>query len=102
MITITNPISMVLDAATACFPDIDCDVEFTVAPEQGPYGQTFWPDDGGRTRVQVAVGIPFEAVLEVLAHELAHVAAGADAGHGPAWEDAFKRIHVEYNRIAGV
>lgn len=98
-ISIQNPIQIVADAATACFPDIDCDVTFAVFPDDGPYGQTFWPDDGRRTIVQVAVGIPFEAVIEVLGHELAHVAAGKDAGHGPIWEDAFNRIHTEYNRI---
>lgn len=95
---VQNPISELEAAARDAFPAIDCDVTFAVFPDDGPYGQTLWPDDGGRVVVQVAVGIPLEAVVEVMAHELAHVVAGADAEHGQEWEAAFDAIHRAYCR----
>lgn len=45
-------------------------------------------------------GIPIAAGVEVLAHELAHVATPEDQTHGDAWRAAFDRIFEEYNRIA--
>ncbi len=37
--------------------------------------------------------------VEILAHELAHVAVGSDEEHGKAWEEAFDAIHNEFDRI---
>lgn len=37
--------------------------------------------------------------VEILAHELAHAAAGIDKDHGPEWEAAYDAIFEEYNRI---
>lgn len=103
MIEIQNPIDELRLAALEAFPDLSCSVRFASFPDDGPYGETLFPDDGSRPIVQVAVGIPMEAVIEVMAHELAHVAAGLDAGHGAIWEDAFDRIHAAYcKRMAGV
>lgn len=95
-VEVQNPIEELRLAALTVFPDLNCLVRFAAMPEEGPYGETFWPADGGRTLVHVAVGIPMEAVIEVMAHELAHVAAGPDADHGPAWEEAFEQIHAAY------
>lgn len=98
MIDIQNPIEELRLAVLDVFPDIVCVVRFASFPDDGPYGETFFPDDGRAPVVQVAVGIPMEAVIEVMAHELAHVAAGLSAGHGAEWEDAFEKIHLSYNK----
>ena len=37
--------------------------------------------------------------VEVLAHELAHVAAGAKEDHGEKWTAAYDAIKAEYDRI---
>lgn len=37
--------------------------------------------------------------VEVLAHELAHVAAGEQEGHGDKWAAAYDAIKAEYDRI---
>jgi hypothetical protein len=39
-----------------------------------------------------------DAVIEVIAHELAPVAVGLEAGHGPEWEAAFGTIHAARTR----
>lgn len=37
--------------------------------------------------------------ISALAHELAHVAVGYEAGHDESWEAAYEAIRVEYDRI---
>lgn len=96
-LTIYNPIRDVCEAALSVFPDLDCHVSFADFPDGGPRGTTEWAENGdGTAIVQVDVRLPMAGVVEVLAHELAHVAAGLDAEHGPEWQDAFERIRVAY------
>jgi len=47
--------------------------------------------------VSVDVDLPVAGAVDVLAHELAHVAAGFEEDHGPAWEAAFGAIHQRYS-----
>ena len=49
-------------------------------------------------RVQSAHRFEADAV-EVLAHELAHVAVGIEHDHDEVWQEAFDKIFEEYNRI---
>lgn len=63
-----------------------------------PYGLTDFGDDG-IVSVFVSADLRIQDAAEILAHELAHVAVGCDADHGPEWENAFDAIHAEYNRI---
>ncbi|AZS16463.1 ImmA/IrrE family metallo-endopeptidase [Paenibacillus lutimineralis] len=63
------------------------------------FGYTFFPDDGGTPVVGVSPHIKVTAAAEVLAHELAHVVAGKEAGHGREWSDAFDAIHKRANEI---
>ena len=38
--------------------------------------------------------------VEILAHELAHVASGVNHEHDTVWEDNFDKIHKQYNIIS--
>lgn len=61
------------------------------------YGITTFPADENEVPlVEISAELTVQDAVEILAHELAHVAAGIDAGHGEAWEKAFHRIHQEY------
>lgn len=55
--------------------------------------------DNDECYVYVSADIPVSGAVETLAHELAHVAVGERAQHGPEWEKAFDQIYNEYNRI---
>lgn len=96
--------SLIYDAFKNLYPDKDCecfwnpDIE---TEENGikTYGSTTFCDDGVVT-VFVTPTLPVCDCAEVFAHELAHVAVGADAEHGPEWENAFEKIFQEYNRLA--
>lgn len=49
--------------------------------------------------VEVSSDLKVSDAVEILAHELAHVAVGSNAEHGEGWEKAFEAIFNEYNRI---
>ena len=55
--------------------------------------------DDGEIQILVDPNVDIENATEIFAHELAHVAVGYDAKHGPEWDAAFDAILDEYNRI---
>ena len=56
------------------------------------------PGDGIGPEI-IAEGVKVLDAVEILSHELAHVAVGADHEHDEVWEAAFDAIFKEYNRI---
>lgn len=68
-------------------------------------GMTVFPgegsDESAAPTVYISVDLPIKHAVEILAHELAHVAAGSAEGHGEAWEFAFGYIHQEYLKGQG-
>ena len=63
------------------------------------FGLTIFPDDGSTPVVCVSAEAPISAAPELLAHELAHVAAGEAAEHGPEWKAAEEAIAKKYDEI---
>lgn len=63
------------------------------------YGVTIFPEDGSAPMIFISADLKLSDAVEIFAHELAHVAAGASAGHGEEWDKAFENIFAEYNRI---
>lgn len=61
-------------------------------------GLTSWNEDG-TIDVDISAKLTVADAVEILAHELAHVAAGENEGHGEKWEQAFDAIRAEFNRI---
>ena len=49
--------------------------------------------------VEISSDLKVSDSVEILAHELAHVAVGSNAEHSEEWEKAFDAIFTEYNRI---
>lgn len=101
-----NPFDLVIEAYETLYGK-PCLVQFVEGMYNGegdPWGCTEFVE-GKSPRVSVDVRCPFHAAVEVLAHELAHVAVG-DGGcseseeHGDDWSDAFTLIHQRYNELA--
>jgi len=97
-----DPFKIVIEAFEKLHPNKNADVVYCegMYKEVKAYGETFLPDIGGNLVISIDTITPINGAVEVLAHELAHVAAGIDAGHGEAWEAEFEAINQEYTRIA--
>lgn len=59
----------------------------------GKWGTTFFPDDESLPIViQINVNLKIKHAIEIIAHELAHVIVGIDAGHSIEFEKTFCAI----------
>ncbi len=99
-----DPLPVVYRAFKNLFPDKSCTIFYGVKDEdergEEGHGYTFFPDDGSAPEVTVFAENDTNVQAEILAHELAHVAAGQEHGHDQTWEDAFEAIHKEFNRLS--
>lgn len=99
-----DPFAVVWRAFRNLFPDKECQVWWEPEirdTENGEtvHGLTDFDTDNGSVMVFVSPQLSVQDAIEILAHELAHVAAGVDHDHDEVWEDAFNRIHDEYSRL---
>ena len=62
------------------------------------YGCTQF-NDGDTPIIFIDASLSIQNAVEIFAHELAHVAVGANEGHGELWGKSFDEIQSEYNRI---
>lgn len=94
MIIMNNPIDMLLEVMDKHYPDLKVDIYFGEQETNGvdKLGVTIFPDDGSRPVIEVNPDIPLAHIAEIIAHELAHVIAGVEAGHGEEWESEFENI----------
>jgi hypothetical protein len=92
----SNPLQDVLDAFTRLYPELAVTVH--IAPTEAGLGFTEFPDDGSTPSICVDPGLPYSGVMDILAHELAHVAAGSAEDHGPVWQAAYDAIRDDYER----
>lgn len=95
--------AMVWGAFKKLYPDKDCEIYWKPqirGKEDGKpvYGLTYFADDGS-VAVFVKPCLEVADAVEVLAHELAHVAVGVEHDHDEVWQEAFDKIFEEYNRI---
>lgn len=100
---VNDMFSMVYAAFQKLFPENDVRIWWNAnipKAEDGTerVGLTSWNEDG-TIDVDISAKLTVADAVEILAHELAHVAAGEDEGHGEKWEQAFDAIHAEFLRI---
>ena len=112
-----NCLELMLDVVRETRPDLDAKVYFTshiplsnptwldrikhilATPEAA--GCTMFPDDGSIVHIQIHTKCTVEGALEVLAHELAHLAVGPDREadpHGPLWQVTFDDIYERWSK----
>lgn len=95
--------AMVWGAFKKLCPDKECEIywEPKIRDEEDGkpvYGLTDFAVDGS-VAVFVKPSLEVADAVEVLAHELAHVAVGIEHDHDEVWQEAFDKIFEEYNRI---
>lgn len=98
-----DPCAIVALAFDELYPGIEYYAQLvpglTDDDQRPAYGVTIFPDDGSTPVVCISAEAPISAAPELLSHELAHVAVGEEAGHGPEWEAAEAAIFEKYNQI---
>lgn len=89
-----DPLHLVVEVAERRYGRVDVLVQFDSGLEYP--GCTEFGDPDETPIITLNPNIPFYAVVEILAHELAHVLAGESEEHGEAWEEVFSRIHEDF------
>lgn len=97
-----NPFDVVIAAYESLYTK-PCYVEFVSGireSEEAAWGCTEFVE-GKNPKVCIDVETPISGAVEILAHELAHVAAGDkhEDDHGPQWQECFDAIHARYTEI---
>lgn len=100
---INDPTAIVARAFSELYPGVEYVAQYVpdLRDETNgtAYGLTIFPDDGSTPIVCISAEAPISAAPELLAHELAHVAAGEAVEHGPEWKAAEEAIFQKYNEI---
>lgn len=100
---INDPTAIVARAFSELYPGVEYVAQYVpdLRDETNgtAYGLTIFPDDGSTPIVCISAEVPISAGPELLAHELAHVAAGEAVEHGPEWKAAEEAIFQKYNEI---
>lgn len=98
-----NPISAVIQICEFLYPELDVELQFVVGlteeTDGEAFAETFWPSDGSTPVISVDVEVPLIGIVELIAHEFAHVVVGPDCDedHGQEWEEVFERINQTFN-----
>lgn len=97
-----DPFSLIWKAYQNVYPDKECEIWYDQHQEDShdnEYGYTLFPDDGSVPQIFIYAEHNINIQSETLAHELAHVAVGAEHEHDNEWETAFQIIFDEYEKI---
>lgn len=97
-----DPFRCVMAAVQELYPGLEADIQWVEdlhEEDNDPYGRTMIPVNDLVPRVEIDVRTPVYGAVEVLAHELAHVATPDDMEHGAKWQAAFDAINQRYHEI---
>lgn len=103
MLEIANdPFKVILRAVQELWSGLKTDIQWnhTLDMDKKEYGCTTFPDDGSTPLIDLNPELTVLVAVEILAHELAHVATPGDE-HGVDWEEAFSAIHEKFNDLIG-
>lgn len=107
-----NPFNLILDVVNRIYPALDAKISFVPEEEfellmkrwgatdkevKQSCGVTMFDDEGKTPIICINASIPCYASIEIIAHEVAHVAVGVKAGHGKKWKAEFNKIFTEYS-----
>ena len=104
-----DPIIDVIQAAVNMYGDVGCILQYhpklprtwRIGRRFGRRicGETYFPENEKLPVISLNPEVALKHLLEVLAHELAHVVVGPTCEHDKDWRYAFDRIADEYRRI---
>lgn len=91
-----NPITFLINVFEDLYPGVDCKVHI-VQGQKKCLGDTWFPDDGSTPVIQIGAEKTIPQMLDIMAHELAHVVVGPDSKHGPEWTAVYEELFLKYN-----
>ncbi len=77
----------VIDIFNERHPEKDAEIIWCTGMyvECGAWGETLFPDDGSIPIISIDAEIPVSGAIEIIAHELSHVAVGPGQSHDDIW-----------------
>lgn len=97
MIKYIDPVKKLISIFEKGHPDINAQVDFVTGIDHKKFlGETCFADDG-KIYVQVSINQTMIQIVDVLAHELAHVGAGPAADHGEKWQLEYDELNRRFN-----
>ena len=99
MIFINSPFTILDEAFRGLYPDkkYKACIEPNIKDDEGNRAFGFTQFNKGEIPViAISAELSITDATEIFAHELAHVAAGEEAGHGERWDEEFQKIFNEY------
>lgn len=90
-----DPIKLLLDLVEQRYPYVKAEIWFNDRMKSP--GLTLFKK-GHKPIIKLNYSIPYYAVVEVLAHELAHAIVGIKQRHNEVWRKTFKDIFELYDK----
>lgn len=104
---INNAISLVIETCESMFPEAKDAVIFFTGPENAGAAGYTTQNEKGEWIIGINDEIPYNAVPEIIAHEVAHIvkesrnpSQNPSEEHNEEWEKLFEDIQVEFMRRA--
>ena len=100
-----DPIQAVVSVCEKLYPEVNIEIAFEDREFEGEegLGYTLFPDDGSEPYIIISADVPYKGVIEIIAHEVAHVVIGelpdGEDYHGAEWQTEFDRIHRAYTTL---
>lgn len=103
MIFKNDPFEFIVNAFNELYQgkEYECYWDENLFDEDGEkiFGFIFFPDDGSTPMIFVDANLSVRNAVEILGHELAHLATPNDTEHGEEWKNAFDNIKEKYDEI---
>ena len=102
---VNNPFDVIMYVINKLYPFFEADIIMLEVEDflELTNGENGWGVtsfiDGKKPLITFRADLPCFAFMEIVAHEVAHVIAGVDAGHGKLWEQEFEKINKEYIKV---
>lgn len=92
---INDPIKCLLDTVNKMYPEVDCEIQYddSMNMYEDEFGCTIFPDDGSKPYIVLNPELNIGNLVEIIAHEVAHVIAGKEAEHNDKWQIIFDEIY---------
>jgi hypothetical protein len=98
-----TPFKDMCDVAEHLYGEIECDIKFNanLLAESNCYGRACLNLEGKRNTILLDQKTDVLTLIDVLAHELAHVITGIeDEDHSDKWMDIYQSLVLKYNSFS--